>query len=135
MRRRETQGDRLHDPILLLGDNVVRQSDSQIKTLAQSTMPKVTIAFVGGSDTESATRKDAPKGEVSIATQRDAGDSFPSWRLDDRTHSLTPTTSARPLIQKYHYRAISGSQKVPNGIGTVGIAWAVTRGTRRSSQN
>lgn len=104
------------------------KGSSSFKTIADINNPKVTIAFVGGSDTESATRNTLPKAKYRSLPNATAGDLIAEIEAGRSQVFAQSNYLGAALIKKYHYRAIPDLVKVPNGIGPVGIAWAVNKG-------
>jgi ABC-type amino acid transport substrate-binding protein len=104
------------------------KSDSSIKTLAQLNNKDVTVAFVGGSDTETATRNKLSKAKYRSLPNATSGDLISELEAGRSAAFANSNYLGAPLIQKYHYRAIPDLKKVPNGIAPVGIAWAVNKG-------
>jgi ABC-type amino acid transport substrate-binding protein len=101
---------------------------SKYKTLADLNSPKVTIALVGGSDTDEATRKTLPKAKYRSLPNATAGDLISELEAGRSDAFAQSNYLGAALIKKYHYRAIPDLKKVPNGIAPVGIAWAVQKG-------
>ena len=104
------------------------KDDSPFKTLASLNNPNVTISFVGGSDTESATRTRLPKAKYRSLPNATAGDLIAELEAGRGDAFAQSNYLGAALIKKYHYRAIPDLKKLPNGIGPVGIAWAVGKG-------
>jgi polar amino acid transport system substrate-binding protein len=104
------------------------KSTSPYKTLASLNTPGATISFVGGSDTESATRKTLPKAKYRSLPNATAGDLIAELEAGRGDAFAQSNYLGDALIKKYHYRAIPDLKKKPNGIGPVGIAWAVNKG-------
>lgn len=102
--------------------------NSPYKTLADLNKPSVTIAFVGGSDTETATRTTLPKAKYRSLPNATAGDLIAEVAAGRSTAFAQSNYLGAALITKYHYRAIPSLTTTPNGIAPVGIAWAVQKG-------
>ena len=103
------------------------KGSSSFKTLADLNNSNVTVSFVGGSDTESATRKTLPNAKYRSLPNATAGDLIAELEAGRSDAFAQSNYLGAPLIKQYHYRAIPDLKKVPNGIGPVGIAWAVQK--------
>ena len=102
--------------------------NSPYKTLADLNSSKVTIAFVGGSDTETATRTTLPHAKYRSLPNATAGNLISEVAAGRSTAFAQSNYLGVPLITKYHYRAIPSLATTPNGIAPVGISWAVQKG-------
>jgi ABC-type amino acid transport substrate-binding protein len=103
------------------------KDSSPYKTLADLNDSSVTVSFVGGSDTESATRKSLSKATYRSLPNATAGDLIAELEAGRADVFAQSNYLGAALIKRYHYRAIPDLKKFPDGVGPVGIAWAVQK--------
>ena len=115
-------------PYFYSGTTWFVNANSPYKTLTDLNKPSVTIAFVGGSDTESATRNTLPKAQYRSLPNATSGDLISEVAAGHSTAFANSNYLGGALTTKYHYRAIPSLTTTPNGIAPVGIAWAVQKG-------
>ena len=104
------------------------KAGSPYTTVEDLNNPDVTIAFIAGSDTETATKKTFPNAKYRAMPTASMADLIAEVETDRSDAAANSNYVGGALVEKYSQVAIPSLTEEPDGIEPVGIGWAVPKG-------